>query len=325
MLRENDSNCGIDRRLDCISVGIVGAGRSRNGLGPFLAGFLETTGFLVTGVSGRSFGRARANAEEVGRRLGHEVCALPSLEALCGSGISALVIAAPAEHHLEALQAAAETGLPTLCEKPLLHENDIREGPSIINSYASRCLPLMENCQWPYLLPVFVQLNGEIHAGEVHTVEMGLGPPRPGREMVQGTLSHLLSIAQVFTSIDSKTIVRDVRLEDPKLSGTQNTLCFDLAGPARTISCVLHLSICDAPPRPAWLLINGRRIDRRILQGHSMTFAANGIEIAVADPVKALVRRFELLVRNLNPVLMDLERGLVGQRLEWYRQVLEEI
>jgi hypothetical protein len=66
-------------------------------------------------------------------------------------------------------------------------------------------------------------------------------------------------------------------------------------------------------------------MDRRILQGHSMTFAANGIEIAVADPVKALVRRFESLVRNGNPVLMNLERELIGQRLAWYRQVLEGI
>src|SRR3954468_17260691 len=103
-----------------IPIGIVGAGRSRGGCGPFLAGFFEKEGFFVAGVSGRSLERTNANAEMLGKQFGHEVNPFASPEELCASGVAALVIASPAELHLEALQTAAEAGLPVLCEKPLV-------------------------------------------------------------------------------------------------------------------------------------------------------------------------------------------------------------
>ena len=58
--------------------------------------------------------------------------------ALCASGVAALVIASPAEFHLEALRAGVEAGLPTLCEKPLVHEDHIKEGAEVIEVYSRR-------------------------------------------------------------------------------------------------------------------------------------------------------------------------------------------
>ena len=54
-----------------LHVGIVGAGRSRNGLGPFLASHLEAAGGQVVAVSGRSADRAAAAADGLETRLGH--------------------------------------------------------------------------------------------------------------------------------------------------------------------------------------------------------------------------------------------------------------
>src|ERR1700736_4413687 len=127
---------------DLVPIGIVGAGRSRNGLGPVLAEFLEHEGFFVAGVSGRSLERAAANAESIGRKLGHEVNPFSSPTALCASGVAALVIASPAEFHLDALQAAVEAGLPALCEKPLVHETHGQEGAEVIDAFSRKRLPL---------------------------------------------------------------------------------------------------------------------------------------------------------------------------------------
>src|ERR1043166_6982309 len=96
---------------ELVPIGIVGAGRTRGGLGPFLAKFLEEEGFFVAGVSGRSLERAAANAEAIGRGLGHEVKPFASPAALCASGVAASVIASPSEFHLEALQAPVAAGL----------------------------------------------------------------------------------------------------------------------------------------------------------------------------------------------------------------------
>src|SRR5207248_2128203 len=198
-----------------IPIGIVGASRSRGGLGPFLAKFVEDEGFFVAGVSGRSLERATTNAETIGKNLGHEVRPFAFPSALCASGVAALIIASPAEFHLEALQAAADAGLPTLCEKPLVHENHGKEGEEVIEVFARKGLPLVENCQWPYVLPAFSQLHGPIGTGEHLTVELGLGTPRPGREMVQNTVSHLLSVIQAVAPIDSSAVVREVSIADP--------------------------------------------------------------------------------------------------------------
>src|ERR1043166_5508495 len=125
-----------------VPIGIVGAGRTRGGLGPFLAKFFEGEGFFVAGVSGRSFEGATANAQTIGQQLGHEVTAFASPAALCAADISALVIASPAQFHFEALQAAAEAGLPTLCEKPLVHENHAKQGAEVIETFTHKRLPL---------------------------------------------------------------------------------------------------------------------------------------------------------------------------------------
>jgi hypothetical protein len=315
----------LEGKVDVFPVGMVGAGRSRNGLGPFLAEFLETGGFWVAGVSGRSAERAAANAKKLGQLLGHEVKAFASPAALCDSGVAALVISSPAEYHLEALKAAAEAGLPTLCEKPLVHENDGQGGTEVIESFARDHLPLLENCQWPYVLPAFVRLHGALEIGDELRVEMGLGPPRRGREMVQNTVSHLLSVIQAVVTLDPSTVVREVNLNDPTLMGTQNVLQFRMGGPGRTVEGVLHLRICVAPPRPAWIAIDGRRMDRLDREGHSISFSAHNMEITIGDPIKELVKRFALLVRNRDLVWMDFERDLVLQRLNWYRQILAKL
>lgn len=306
-----------------IPVGIVGAGRTRAGLGPFLAAFLEQEGFFVAGVSGRSLERAAINAETIGHQLGHEVKPFSSPNALSASGVTALVIASPPEFHIEALQAAAGAGLPALCEKPLVHQNHSKEGAEVIEVFARKRLPLLENCQWPYVLPAFLQLHGAIKNAQHLRVEMGLGPPRPGREMVQNTVSHLLSVVQAV--FDSSAVVSDVSLADPSYKETRNLLRFRLVGRNKTVDGLLHLEICATVPRPAWLAINGCRMDRRVGEGYSIVFAANGREVAIADPTKELVKHFALLVRNQDSVLIDQDRDRIRQRLEWFRQIMDKL
>ena len=100
--------------------GIVGAGRTRAGPGPFLASFLEAAGGEVVGVAGRNADRARAAADDLEHRLGHPVAAHPTAAALLATGLDALVIATPDDVHIDALRAAADAGVPTLCEKPIV-------------------------------------------------------------------------------------------------------------------------------------------------------------------------------------------------------------
>ena len=98
-------------------------------------------------------------------------------------------------------------------------------------------------------------------------------------------------------------------------------LSFRLAGAERTIEGVLHLKICEVPPRPAWLAINGCRMDRQIRNGYAWVFSARGREIALPDPIKELVKSFAVLVKNPDPISMEPQRKVIRQRLDWYRQI----
>lgn len=280
---------------------------------------------MVAGVSGRSLERATANAQLIGRGLGHEVKAFASAAALCASGVAALVIASPAEFHLEALQAAVEAGLPALCEKPLVHENHGKEGSDVVEAFALKRLPLLENCQWPYVLAAFIQLHGAVESGERLQVEMGLGTPRAGREVVQNTVSHLLSVIQATAAVDFDGALSEVSMGDPLFRNSRNLLQVRLVGPGKTVEGLLHLEILAAMPRPSWLAINGRRIDRRLGRGYSIGFSAKGREVAIEDPMKQVVKHFALLVRGRDSVLIDDDCNRIRQRLEWYRQILKRL
>ncbi len=312
-------------RAALVPVGIVGAGRSRNGCGPFLAQFLESEGFLVNGVSGRSLERATANAQAIGRQLGHEVEPFACPVALCASGVAALVIASPPEFHLEALHAALEAGLPALCEKPIVHEKHGEEGAEVVEAFARKRLPLLENCQWPHVLSAFLQLHRPVGSGEQLRVEMGLGAPRAGREMVQNTVSHLLSVIQAVATVPSNAAVTEVSVVDPSYRNTHNCVHFRLVAPGRTIEGLLHLDIHAVMPRAAWLAVNGFRIDRQVGPGYSIAFAANGKKVPVEDPVERVVKRFALLVRSRDAALIDDDCDRIRQRLDWYRRIMDKL
>ena len=307
-----------------LPAGIVGAGRSRNGLGPFLATFLERAGCRVTAIAGSSPARAEANAAALGERLGHEVRPCRDLDELCASGIAALVIASPPEHHLAALEAGAAARLPVLCEKPLVHEHDFASGVEVVSRFVGSGLLLTENCHWPFVLPVLRELYGDLSLASVRQLSLGLGAVTSGRALVQNTLSHVLSLAQAVAHVDADTNAGGVSLDRPSLSAP-NVIRAHLRGPRLDLRLALHLDPCPNPPRPAWLEIDGARVDRRIAPGHAFSFSGNGRKVPVADPMQQLVFRFAELVRRPNPSCIAVEGEAVRQRLRLYHDILSRI
>jgi len=307
-----------------LPAGIVGAGRSRNGLGPFLATFLERAGCRVAAIAGSSAARAEANAAALGERLGHDVHPCRDLDELCASGIAALVIASPPQHHLAALEAGASAHLPVLCEKPLVHEHHVASGASVVSRFVSSGLLLTENCHWPFVLPVLRELYGVSSVASVRQLSLGLGSVTSGRVIVQNALSHLLSLAQAVAHVDADTIVDSVSLDRPSLFAP-TVVQAHLRGPRLYLQLALHLDLCPNPPRPAWLAIDGARVDRRIGPDHTFSFSGNGREVPVADPMQQLVFRFSEFLRNPNPSRIAVEGEAVRQRLRLYHNILSRL
>jgi hypothetical protein len=302
-----------------VNIGIVGAGRSRNGLGPFLAASFERAGAHVLGVAGRDVERAEANALELSQSLGHGVGAAVDVPALCRAGIDALVIASPAEHHLEALQAALEAGIACLCEKPLVAPAQVEAGLAAVRGFEERGLVLHENVQWPFVMPMVGKFYGERH-GPVRRVGLGLSPAATGASvMVRDALPHLISVAQAAAGAPVKLLSAELDHDSP--TATECVLGTKLGYTGGELSAELYVRHCKKPPRPAWLAIDGRRLDRRIGPGYAIEFVAGGLVLPIVDPLQQLVDRFVAAVQK--PKSVAPQHRTIAERLSLYGEILQ--
>jgi predicted dehydrogenase len=306
----------VPRRL-----GIVGAGRTRNGLGPFLAAFAERAGLLVHGVSGRNTASAAAAATALAARLGHPVAVYADAGSLAAD-VDALIVSSPPAHHLEGLGAALAAGIPCLCEKPLVTPAQTAAGRAAVAEFTRRGLLLAENCQWPFVLPVLRELFPPARLQPVTAVAMGLSPAEPGVAMVQDSLSHLLSVAQALVPL-ADTEATAVALTDPTLRSPHNALTFRLRTAAGgELACALHLQVGRTQPRPAWLQVNDCRVDRRIGADYALAFAAGDRAIAVADPMQALVYGFSQQIQEPNRERAAAAANDIARRLRLYAGII---
>lgn len=318
------SNDPRTSRPASLRIGIVGARRARQGLGPYFADAFDAAGASVSAVAGRDPASAQRAAEALTARLGHPVAAAADARVLARS-VDALVVASPHAHHLEGLDAALAAGVPCLCEKPLVSWQVVRDGLERIAQFQDRRLLLVENCQWPFVLPALFALYPALEGAPIRSVVMGLGPGAIGPAMVADSLSHVLSVVQDLVALDATTAVANLRQGNAAPDAEANVVTFELRDASHSIAVELHLRHCPEQPRPAWIAVNGQRIDRRIGPDYSQSFAApDGRAMNVRDPLHQLVYRF---VAQLEA--KDRERTAIASsvalRLRLYADILREL
>lgn len=307
-----------------LRIGLVGGGRTRNGLGPFLARFLERGGARVVGVVGRNADRAALAASELAGSLGHPVSAHGELSSLLDSEVlDALVIASPAATHLAALRAGLSAGLHVLCEKPLVALDQSDAVPELVAGFAERGRVLVENCQMPWLLPCLHRLYPELRGTPVREIDIGMGPRGVGREMVEDTLSHFLSVYQELMDGKPVTAVESVDYSCREPAARELTLRMQFGAGDGVVDGRLHLLHSPEQPRRLWLEVNGRRMDRRIeLPEYRQRFRAGDREISAPDPLERLVYGFLQLIREPDVERTREHQRRIRERATLYREVL---
>jgi len=312
---------GIESVPKC---GIVGGGRTRNGLGPYIVRDLEAAGASVVAVTGRDAARTEAVAAAMRETYSHRVSAHTQVaDMIERAGVDALVIAAPIPVHLRALEAGLAAGVSVLCEKPLVAPQEHDEVADLIHAYAARELLLMENCPWPYVLHVLPELYPELRQQPVELLQMRLSPSGKGRFMLEDSVSHFISVLQKLLPVDATTRVEDIEMTGCEPATESVEIGMALESPFPRLRTTLYLERCEAQPRPAWVAVNDKRVARRIQRrDYSISFAAGARSLAVVDPMTALLRDFVHLLRTPDLDRTRAESFAIRERARFYRLIV---
>lgn len=284
-----------------LRVGIVGARRVRQGLGPFLARDFARLGHRVVAVRGTSRATAEAAAAQVTEVAGLDA---PPRAAVDEDGffdaeLDAVVVASPAGSHGELVRGALERGCHVLAEKPLLWHPETRwaeRARGLEDLAAERGLVLEANAQWPHTLPAWASLVGAAWPYAVDgpgvRLTMGLCPSSAGRQMIGDALPHPLSMAQAL--VPGLDRARDVAIEHLPGDRLRASARLDASAGGAFVDLLVELrGLSAAPPREAWFEIDGQRVDRCIRPADYALFLRRGPVLEdLPDPLSLRVAAF---------------------------------
>lgn len=309
-----------------IRCGILGPGRNRNGLGPFLARWFEQAGLTVVAAAGREFERTRVATLALAEQLGHAVDPRVGVGGLLEPGdLDVLVVASPHDTHADAIRAGLAAGVHVYCEKPIVTPDRTAEVRDLCAGFRDQGLVLFENCQWPcFLEDAFDRLYPERTSGESHEITMMLSPSGRGVDAVLDSVSHLLSVVQAVVDVPYDATETDVRFADRSPSADTNELTVRMRrAAAGEVVARLLLEQHREQPRPAWIEIDGARVDREIRTEDYAIFArAHGERILVDDPLARLVYRFAQIVREPTDERVQRESHRIHDRARYVRDIV---
>ena len=268
-----------------LRVGLIGARRVRQGLGPFVARHL-----VALGASVPCFLATRAESvPETERALGARGYVELS-RMLAEQGLDALAILSPSATHEHYLAAALDAGLHVLCEKPLIWSGAglAERARAFEQRFRAAGLGLRECCQWPYTLPAYRALHPD--TGAVRSFAMRLSPASyEPRAMLGDALPHPLSLLQAL--VPGPAEVGEIRFEAPARGSLRVAFAWRAAG--APVAVEIALVTQERPPRVAAYAVNGRWAERRIrAEDYALRFADGAREVPVPDPLRALLADF---------------------------------
>ena len=275
-------------------VGIVGARRERQGLGPHVARYLRTWGAEVpcfVGTGTRTIDLAREELARIGiEARGY----LDPGEMIARERLDALAILSPPETHAACLDLALSGGLHALCEKPLVWGGDANaaEAQRIAEGFEERGLLLRENCQWPYTLGAYARLHPGVLDAQASRFEMRLSPMVAGRPMIPDAMPHALSLLQSLAD-GPEPRIEGLRFSTGALDAPAITIAFRYAAGDRAVDASIDLVQEKAQPREAGYAVNGHWARRLIrMEDYAMFFASGARVVDVPDPLALLVGDF---------------------------------
>lgn len=245
-----------------LNVSIIGAGRTRNGIGEYIGKYFHKHGATVTSVLGTSE-KTSLQASLALRKHGVEAHPYTDFDRMVArEKPDAVVIASPSSTHRRYLLKCLDLGFHIFCEKPFIwnDDRDIRERIEDIFERARRKkLTLAMNSQWPFSIEAYEAISGKVVIQNSNTFIMAMSPPFPGREMIPESVPHALSLLYSLLGVGE---IEDLSFESEGegMVGIKFSYLFD----TRSCDVFIRLTSQETPPRDFSFGLNGRIVSRSL-------------------------------------------------------------
>ncbi len=286
-----------------LNVSIIGAGRTRNGIGEYIGKYFHQQGAIVTSVLGTSEKTSLQSSFAL-RKYGIKARPYTSFDEMASrEKPDAVVIASPSSTHYEYLLRCLDLGLHVFCEKPFFWDPsmDIREKvEDILGRAREKRITIAMNSQWPFSIDAYEAISGKVMIQNSNTFFMAMSPPFPGREMIPESVPHALSL---LYSLLGTGEIEELSFESDGERAME--MKFSYLFDTRSCDVFIRLTSQETPPRDFSFGLNGKIISRSLdLENYEIYFHHGEQKIKIVDPLELSVKNFlGALERDVEPFI----------------------
>ena len=286
-----------------LNVSIIGAGRTRNGIGEHIGKYFHQHGAKVTSVLGTTVATS-LQASSALRKYGIEAHPYTNFNEMVRSEKpDAVVIASPSSTHYEYLLQCVDSGLHIFCEKPFIWDDaiDLRERmEDIFQKAREKKLAIAMNSQWPFSIDAYETLCGKIVIKKLNTFFIKMSPPFAGREMIPESVPHALSLLYCLLGVGE---IDDLNFESD--GKKEMSIKFSYLFETRACDVVIKLIFQDTLPRDLSFGLNDRIVSRSLgLEDYEIYFHYGDKKLRIVDPLALSVQNFmEAVEKQTEPFI----------------------
>jgi hypothetical protein len=274
-----------------LNVSIIGAGRTRNGIGEYIGKYFHKHGARVTSVLGTTE-KTGLQASSALRKYGIEAHPYTTIEEMVrGEKPDVVAIASPSSTHYEYLLKSLDSGLHVFCEKPFLwgdHTDIQKRAEDIFVKAREKKITIAMNSQWPFSIDDYEKICGKIRIQEANHFSMRMSPFSPGKVMIPESVPHPLSI--LYCRLGSGEI-RSLNFESE--GEGEMRIRFTYLFGTRACDVLIRLVHQKTQPREFSYGFNDKIVSRSLdLRNYEIYFHYGNKKLRIVDPLELSVKNF---------------------------------
>ncbi len=286
-----------------MKISIIGAGRTRNGIGEYIGKYFHQQGGRVTSVLGTTE-KTSFQAASALRKYGVEARSYTDFDAMVNTEKpDAVAIASPSSTHYDYLLKCLDRGLHIFCEKPFIWDGhtEIRKRiEDIFEKAREKKLTIAMNSQWPFSIDDYEEICGKIRIKEKNNFFVRMSPFSPGRVMIPESVPHALSILYYWLGAGEIEKLNFEWKGEGELS-VRFTYWFE----TRACDVLIKLVHQRTPPRDFSFGFNEKIVSRSLdLNHYEIYFNYGNKKLKIMDPLKLSVKDFmEAVKKKTEPLI----------------------